>query len=46
MKITDKIVTSKIQPTQTNVVWHNPETGELKMFNRKGWTLLNNVSSK
>lgn len=28
MKITDKIVTSKIQPQQTNVVWHNPETGE------------------
>lgn len=39
MKITDKIVTSKIQPTQTNVVWHNPETGELKMFGEKGWEI-------
>lgn len=40
MKITDKIVTSKIQPTQTNVVWHNPETGELKMFGEKGWEIV------
>lgn len=39
MKITDKIVTSKIQPTQTNVVWHNPETGELKIFGNTGWEL-------
>lgn len=40
MKITDKIVTSKIQPQQTNVVWHNPETGELKMFGEKGWEVV------
>ena len=37
MKITDKIVTSITQPQQTNVLWHNPETGELKMFGNKGW---------
>ena len=29
MKITDKIVTSVTPPQQTNVLWHNPETGEL-----------------
>lgn len=40
MKITDKIVTSRIQPTQTNVVWHNPDTGELKMFGEKGWEIV------
>lgn len=40
MKITDKIVTSKIQPTQTNVVWHNPDTGELRMFGEKGWEVV------
>lgn len=37
MKITEKIVTSITQPQQTNVLWHNPETGELKMFGSKGW---------
>lgn len=37
MKITDKIVTSITQPQQTNVLWHNPETGELKMFGNNGW---------
>ena len=37
MKITEKIVTSVIQPQQTNVMWHNPETGELKMFGSSGW---------
>jgi hypothetical protein len=40
MKITDKIVTSRIQPTQTNVVWHNPDTGELRMFGEKGWEVV------
>lgn len=46
MKITDKIVTSKIQPTQTNVVQHNLETGELKMFGGKGWEVVGGVSIK
>lgn len=40
MKITDKIVTSITQPQQTNVLWHNPETGELKMFGNKGWEVV------
>lgn len=40
MKITDKIVTSVTQPQQTNVLWHNPETGELKMFGNKGWAVV------
>lgn len=39
MKITDKIVTSVTQPQQTNVMWHNPETGELKIFGNKGWEI-------
>lgn len=37
MKITDKIVTSVTPPKQTNVLWHNPETGKLKIFGSKGW---------
>ena len=40
MKIIDKIVTSVTQPQQTNVLWHNPETGELKMFGNKGWEVV------
>ena len=40
MKITDKIVTQVGQPSMTNVVWHNPETGELKMFGNKGWEVV------
>jgi hypothetical protein len=44
MKITDKIVTSKIAPKQLNVVWHNPDTGELKMFN-DGWKLVGGSAS-
>lgn len=40
MKITDKIVTSVTQPQQTNVMWHNPETGELKIFGNKGWEVV------
>lgn len=43
MKITDKIVTSVTQPQQTNVLWHNPETGELKMFGNKGWEVVGGV---
>lgn len=39
MKITDKIVTSVTPPQQTNVVWHNPQTGELKMFGN-GWEVV------
>ena len=37
MKITEKIVTSVTPPQQINVMWHNPETGELKMFGKDGW---------
>lgn len=40
MKITDKIITSTIEPQQTNVLWHNPETGELKIFGNKGWEVV------
>ena len=40
MKITDKIVTSIAQPQQTNVLWHNPKTEELKMFDNKGWQVV------
>ena len=40
MKTTEKIVTSVTQPQQTNVLWHNPETGELKMFGNKGWEVV------
>lgn len=37
MKIIDKIVTSVTQPQQTNVMWHNPDTGEFKIFGGRGW---------
>lgn len=40
MKITDKIVTSVTQPQHTNVLWHNPETGELKIFGNSGWEVI------
>ena len=40
MKIIDKIVTQVTQPQQTNVLWHNPETGELKIFGNKGWEVV------
>ena len=40
MKITEKIVTSVTPPQQINVAWHNPETGELKMFGNKGWEVV------
>lgn len=40
MKITEKIVTSVTQPQHTNVLWHNPETGELKMFGDSGWEVV------
>lgn len=43
MKIIEKIVTSVTQPQQTNVLWHNPETGELKMFGNKGWEVVGGV---
>lgn len=44
MKITEKIVTSVTQPQQTNVMWHNPETGELKIFGNSGWELVSGGS--
>lgn len=37
MKTTDKIVTSVTAPQSTNVMWHNPETGKLKIFGNMGW---------
>ena len=37
MQIIDKIITSVTQPQQTNVMWHNPDTGEFKIFGSKGW---------
>lgn len=37
MKITDKIVTQVGQPSMTNVVWHNPDTNELKIYGKNGW---------
>lgn len=40
MKITEKIVTSVTPPQQINVAWHNPETGELKIFGNKGWEVV------
>ena len=40
MKITEKIVTSVTQPQQTNVLWHNPETGKLKIFGNTGWEVV------
>lgn len=40
MKIIDKIVTSKTAPKNTNVLWHNPETGELKLFGNTGWEVV------
>lgn len=39
MKIINKIVTSQTAPKTTNVLWHNPETGELKIFGNTGWEL-------
>lgn len=40
MKITDKIVTQVGQPSMTNVVWHNPDTNELKMYSKNGWEVV------
>lgn len=40
MKITDKIVTQVGQPSMTNVVWHNPDTNELKIYNKNGWEVV------
>lgn len=36
-KIIDKIITSVHEPDNTKVVWHNPETGQLKIFGNNGW---------
>ena len=38
-KVIDKIITSVHEPDNTKVVWHNPETGELKIFGNSGWEL-------
>lgn len=46
MKITEKIVTSVTQPQQTNVLWHNPESGQLKMFGNKGWEIVGGGDTK
>lgn len=43
MKITEKIVTSVTRPQQTNVMWHNPETGALKMYGNKGWEVVGGI---
>lgn len=40
MKITDKIVTQIGQPSMTNVVWHNPDTNELKIYGKNGWEVV------
>lgn len=40
MKVTDKIVTSVTAPKQTDVMWHNPNTGELKIFGKDGWEVV------
>lgn len=40
MKITDKIVTQVGQPSMTNVVWHDPTTNELKIYNKNGWEVV------
>lgn len=40
MKITDKIVTQIEQPSMTNVVWHNPDTNELKIYGKTGWEVV------
>lgn len=37
MKIIDKIISQTGEPVMSNVMWHNPETGELKMFGSSGW---------
>lgn len=39
-KIIDKIITSVHEPNNTKVVWHNPETGELKIFGNNGWEVV------
>lgn len=40
MKTTEKVVTSVTPPHQINVLWHNPETGELKIFGNTGWEVV------
>lgn len=40
MKIIEKIVTSSTPPQQLNVVWHNNDTNELKIWGNKGWELV------
>lgn len=36
-KVIDKIITSVHESDNTKVVWHNPETGQLKIFGNNGW---------
>lgn len=39
-KVIDKIITSVHEPDNTKVVWHNPETGLLKIFGNNGWEVV------
>lgn len=47
-KVIDKIITSVHEPDNTKVVWHNPETGQLKIFGNNGWEVVGggNVTKK
>ena len=45
MKIIEKIVTSVTQPPQINVMWHNPDTGEFKIFGSNGWEIVGGNSA-
>lgn len=45
MKIINKIVTSKTPPKSTNVLWYNPVSSELTIFN-DGWKVLSGASQQ
>ena len=45
MEIIDKIIKQTTEPKYKNVLWLNPETGELKMFGNNGWKTISGDSN-
>lgn len=46
MRILDKTIISKEQPTQTNVLWLDANTDELKIFKNGSWQSCMSLSAK
>lgn len=39
-KIIYKVISSVYEPDNTKAIWHNPETGQLKIFGNTGWQVI------